>query len=216
MFPNITEEYVVEVFRKLDIGEVRHVDFKFKKDRNGKLYKSAHIFMNCWFLCDTANDLQNKIKTATFQKPARIVYNDPYNWVLLENKTTAPAATPLVRQTCNVDTYPKPFVPPPYSAAQSQKVTEDCDFYEEFDDEAENQELTTANLTIDNLRMENEDLLRCISDLESENSELQHDIEEMHEVRVVDHSDFNEQILLLEQRIADLEKENAMLRSGSA
>jgi hypothetical protein len=220
MFPNITGEYVVEVFRKLDIGEVRHVDFNFKKDRNGKLYKSAHIFMHRWFNCETAIDLQNKILTATFQKPARVVYNDPYNWVLLENKTTKPVARELVRQTCHANTYPKPSVTPaPYSAVKKvteQEYDEEYEYEEEDEEEEEEDDIRALTTEIDNLRMENEDLSRGISELETKNAELQHEVEEMHGVRMVDHSEFNEQLSLLEQRIADLEKENAMLRSKRA
>jgi hypothetical protein len=208
MFPTITEEYVMEVFRKLDIGIVSHVDFKFKTDRNGKRYKSAYIFLNRWFDSTTADELQRKIETATFANPARLVYNGRYSWIILENKKTAEQfkAVPLVRQTCHEDTYPdyEPLRPVLSRIPLQSYPKQDLHTERENDFSQDDMTLKTE---VDNLRMENEDLSISLAEVRQWNMALQEEIVHLHNIREVDHLHFTEEIMLLKQRIADLEKD---------
>jgi hypothetical protein len=210
MFPTITEEYVMEVFRKLDIGIVSRVDFKFKTDRNGKRYKSAYIFLNRWLDSTAADELQRKIETATFANPARVVYNGRYSWIILENKKTVEQfkAAPLVRQTCHADTYPdyEPLQPVLSRIPLQSYPTQDLHTERETYDFAQEDD-TTLKTEVDNLRMENQDLSTSLAEVRQRNLALQEEIVQLHNVREVDHLHFTEEIMLLEQRIADLEKD---------
>ena len=83
--PSVTsitsEEQIKEVFLKLNVGIVSRVDF-IKKDEGYAKYM-AFIHFEYWFVNDTSYHIQERIQnTGT----SRIVYNDPYYWIIMENK----------------------------------------------------------------------------------------------------------------------------------
>ncbi len=64
---------------------VRNVDLIPKKDSNGKSYNAAYIHFYEW--CDNiaARNFQERVLDKN--KEARIVYDEPWHWIVLENKT---------------------------------------------------------------------------------------------------------------------------------
>ena len=83
VFPNISEERIRAIFDKLNIGKVSNVDFVAKFDRNGRPYNAAYIHFYYWHNTTAAFNLQKRILDPA--QEARIVYDDPWHWVLLEN-----------------------------------------------------------------------------------------------------------------------------------
>jgi hypothetical protein len=81
------KDEISRLFHSLDIGRVSYINLFPKQDRLGKSYNSAKIFFAEWYDTDTARALQRKINSATYEKPARMIYDDPLDWILLENRT---------------------------------------------------------------------------------------------------------------------------------
>jgi len=83
MFVNITEARVSKVFSTLLLGEVHHVDFIPKTDKNGRSYNAAYIHFAHWYESDTAARFQERVTNP--EKEARLVYDEPWFWIVLEN-----------------------------------------------------------------------------------------------------------------------------------
>ena len=83
MFKNFTAEYIAEVFKNFKIGMVDHVDFVSKVDRRGRPYNAAYIHFKHWFDGAIAANFQERILNPN--KEARIVHDDPWYWIVLEN-----------------------------------------------------------------------------------------------------------------------------------
>jgi hypothetical protein len=94
VFPNFTSEYIAGVFENLRIGVVDHVDLVGKVDRQGKPYNAAYIHFKYWCSGPAAENMYYRIKDTS--KEARIVHDDPWFWILLEN--TAKKYEPSARR----------------------------------------------------------------------------------------------------------------------
>lgn len=86
VFLNISKEYIINIFDILEIGKIKYIDIVPKVNNNNKYYNSAYIYFEEWYDNIVAKNFQERILNA--DKEARIVYDDPYFWVILENKTT--------------------------------------------------------------------------------------------------------------------------------
>jgi hypothetical protein len=84
IFANITSENVSKIFYTMEIGEVKHIDFVSKMNKSGKIYNTAYIHFHKWFNTITARNFQAKVLDNT--KEARLMYDDPWYWIVLENK----------------------------------------------------------------------------------------------------------------------------------
>jgi len=83
VFTNITKEHIIYVFETLRIGKINHIDFVSKMTTNNT-YNAAYIHFDYWYNNITNVNLQEKIRNP--EKEARIVYDDPWFWLILENK----------------------------------------------------------------------------------------------------------------------------------
>ena len=83
LFDNITKELIITTFEFQQIGKVKQVDFIEKMDKKGKTYNSAFVHFDFWYDNISANNFQQRVKDEN--KEARIVYDDPWYWVCLEN-----------------------------------------------------------------------------------------------------------------------------------
>lgn len=79
VFMNIGEDRIKKVFEKLRLGKVKHVDFVLKQ--NGK--SSAYIHLEHWYDNVASVNFQERVRNP--DKEARIVYDEPWYWVVLEN-----------------------------------------------------------------------------------------------------------------------------------
>ena len=84
VFNNFNEDYIAKVFEKLSLGRVSHVDLIAKLDRNGKPYNVAYVHFEEWFDTSAARHFQALVKDPV--REARIVYDEPWYWIILENK----------------------------------------------------------------------------------------------------------------------------------
>jgi len=85
VFPNFTTEYITGVFQTLDLGRVDHVDLVSKIDKNGKYYNAAYVHFAEWFDGPAAQNFQERVTNPN--KEARIIHDEPWYWIVLENKT---------------------------------------------------------------------------------------------------------------------------------
>jgi len=84
VFPNFTSEYIARVFELLEIGYVDHVDMVAKLDKNGRPYNSAYIHFAEWYNTIITKNFQKRILDP--EREALIVHDDPWYWIVLENK----------------------------------------------------------------------------------------------------------------------------------
>jgi glutamate/tyrosine decarboxylase-like PLP-dependent enzyme len=85
VFKNIDEARIAHIFDSLLLGKVSHVDFVPKTDRCGKSYNAVYVHFNYWYNTVAAANFQEKVRNP--EKEARLVYDEPWYWVVLENKS---------------------------------------------------------------------------------------------------------------------------------
>lgn len=83
VFPNYEREDVISVFEE-NIGKVKNVDFVLKSSQDGKHYNSAYIHFDYWYDTVSARNFQARVLDPKTE--ARIVYDEPWYWIVLENK----------------------------------------------------------------------------------------------------------------------------------
>ena len=84
VFVNISKRTVAETFEDLRIGSVKRVDFVYKKGSNGD-FNAVYIHFNHWYDNVAARNFQERVINPSME--ARIVYDEPWYWIVLENKT---------------------------------------------------------------------------------------------------------------------------------
>jgi len=84
IFANYRKEDVVKVFEDKQIGKVNHIDY-IKKFNKGTDYYAAYIHFEYWYENTEAVKLNRDVLDT--QKEARIMYEEPWYWIVLENKT---------------------------------------------------------------------------------------------------------------------------------
>ena len=80
VWENITKEYIISVFEKLEIANVARVDMI---PRDNSTSFMAFVHMNCWYGNTAAQNLRNKIVEGN---EGRVVYDDPWHWVVVMAK----------------------------------------------------------------------------------------------------------------------------------
>ena len=83
VFLNIDEERIRNTFEKLMIGEVSRIDFVLKMDKYGSQYNAVYVHFSHWYNNSAALNLQTRIREGN---EAKVVYDDPWYWIVLENK----------------------------------------------------------------------------------------------------------------------------------
>jgi hypothetical protein len=84
VYGNYTIEMVCDVFNDMNIGLVKNVDFVPKMGSDGKSYNAAYIHFYSWHDNSVARNLQDRVLNPN--KEARVMYDDPWYWIVLENK----------------------------------------------------------------------------------------------------------------------------------
>jgi len=75
---------MTRVFEDLNFGYVSRVDLIQKENENGQAYNSAYIHFREWFDNTSNRSFQERVLDPA--REARIVYDDPWYWIVLENK----------------------------------------------------------------------------------------------------------------------------------
>lgn len=92
IFPQWTnEQHIMDVFHKQDIGKVYKVTIVRIPDEPGRHYPiyQAFIYFSVWYDNDIAYHFQQRIYTSE-KKQTKVVYDDPWFWVVFENKKRQP------------------------------------------------------------------------------------------------------------------------------
>jgi hypothetical protein len=83
VFANYSKEDVTKVFNDY-VGDVKEIDFVTKKSQDGRNYNAAYIHFHSWRNNPATVNLQQRILDPN--QEARLVYDDPWYWIVLENK----------------------------------------------------------------------------------------------------------------------------------
>jgi hypothetical protein len=86
VLPHITREMIMEVFYHFEIGQVKQVDLVPKLNKRGEYYHCAFVHFDFWFNSIAAQNIQERIRH-TPHLMTRVVYDDPYFWIIQENKS---------------------------------------------------------------------------------------------------------------------------------
>jgi hypothetical protein len=83
IFANYGKQDVARVFENLKIGKVQTIDFVSKMGNDGKAFNAAYIHFEYWFDNISAANFQERVLT---KSPAKLMYDEPWFWLVLENK----------------------------------------------------------------------------------------------------------------------------------
>lgn len=81
VFTNIGEERISSIFNHLSIGEVNRVDLIRKTGKNGDNYNMAFVHFNHLYDSPSAEIFKRDVEDT--EKKAKIVYDDPWFWLVL-------------------------------------------------------------------------------------------------------------------------------------
>ena len=83
VFANITKSTIVETFEKLRIGSINRIDFISKRSPTGN-FNAVYIHFSQWYDNSASRNFQERVLNQNME--ARIVYDEPWFWIVLENK----------------------------------------------------------------------------------------------------------------------------------
>lgn len=84
VFANISEERIIKIIEKdIELGKVNNIDIVSKIGSNGQKYNGVYIHFEYWNETATTINFQARIMEG---ESAKIVYEDPWFWLVLENK----------------------------------------------------------------------------------------------------------------------------------
>ena len=86
IFTNISNSKIISTFENLELGKVQHMDIVYRTGIDGSTYKMAFIHFSYWSNSSAANNLRDKIEDPAIE--AKIVYDDPWYWIILPNKSS--------------------------------------------------------------------------------------------------------------------------------
>ena len=75
----------MNVFYNQEFGQVKHVDLIPKLNKRGEYYHCAFVHFHYWFDNIIARNMQERIRDPHLV--ARVMYDDPYFWIVQENKS---------------------------------------------------------------------------------------------------------------------------------
>jgi hypothetical protein len=96
VFPNVSKERIAVAFESNTLGIVDRIDLIGKTDANGKAYNYAFVHFSHWHDNEHAARFLEKLEDPS--KQARLVYDDPWYWIVLPN--TGKTVVPGSRKQC--------------------------------------------------------------------------------------------------------------------
>ena len=88
VFNNISNQKIINAFHENDIGTISSIDVKHKIGLDGSCYNVVFIHFSNWNEDNTAAiNLRERIENP--DKEARLVYDDPWYWILLPNTSAS-------------------------------------------------------------------------------------------------------------------------------
>lgn len=87
VYNNISNRRIYDVFNNYNLGTVSSIDVKRRTGTDRHLYKTVFVHFSEWNVNNvSAVNLKNMIDDPNME--AKLVYDDPWYWVLLPNSTT--------------------------------------------------------------------------------------------------------------------------------
>jgi len=84
VFNNISNQKIINAFEQYDIGTISSIDVNRKTGLDGTCYKVVFVHFSHWNEHNSAAiNLRERIENP--EKEARLVYDDPWYWILLPN-----------------------------------------------------------------------------------------------------------------------------------
>jgi hypothetical protein len=83
VFPNISKERIAGAFHANGLAEVESIDLVPKIDAKGRQCNYAFVHLKRWYDTDVSVSFREKLGGSS--KQARVVYDDPWYWVILPN-----------------------------------------------------------------------------------------------------------------------------------
>jgi hypothetical protein len=90
VFLNISKEFISDTFYKMGFGQVSRVDLVYQN--KPKPYNSAYIHFESWRVNKSSENLQQCIFR---EGKAKVVYDEPWFWIVLENTSRPEEAKPV-------------------------------------------------------------------------------------------------------------------------
>lgn len=87
IFLNISIQKIIDSFEGMQIGKVARIDSLIKRSKDGYEYRMAFIHFEYWNMNNIAAvHLRDRIENPN--KEARLMYDDPWYWLILPNKSS--------------------------------------------------------------------------------------------------------------------------------
>jgi hypothetical protein len=148
IFSNYNKKDVSNIFENLKIGKINYIDFVAKIDKDGKGYNAAYIHFDFWYDNLVTKNFQERVLNP--DKEARIVYEDPWYWLVFENKgeklKIGQRKTRIDLGDLNVISNKTKNLPTPSTPIKKYKTKQNynikpCNLIAELDDELTDDEL---------------------------------------------------------------------------
>lgn len=92
IFNNIPDNKITSTFENLNIGKIKSIDIIDKIGRDGSTFKMAFVHFESWnYYNSSAVNLRKQIEDPNLV--AKIVYDDPWHWILLPNTSNVASDT---------------------------------------------------------------------------------------------------------------------------
>ena len=84
VFNNISNQKIINAFEKYELGTISSIDVKHKTGLDGSCYKVVFIHFSNWNQ-DNSSAINLRERIENPEKEARLIYDDPWYWILLPN-----------------------------------------------------------------------------------------------------------------------------------
>ena len=85
VFANIPDEKIVKSFEYLELGKVDKMDVKYRTGVDGTTFKMVFIHFKEWYSNSAALHFRERVENP--EVDAKLVYDDPWHWIVLPNKS---------------------------------------------------------------------------------------------------------------------------------
>jgi hypothetical protein len=206
IFANYRRDDVVKIIEDdHKIGKVKHIDY-IKKFNNGNDYYAAYIHFDYWNENEAAIKLQEDVLNV--DKEAHIMYEDPWYWIVLENKTPQKTKTKSGDRKIRIDLGGASISKAHYSTPKKVNMEVLCpgapakkkpmSLVIEEDDDEYMETVTNLNYDFDE---------EAYAEMEQELDEIERYIE-----KEVDNSQNNHLVHIDSRYVKVIEDENAIMR----
>jgi len=165
VFDNISDKRIIDTFENLEYGKIRQIDRVLKHGSNNKPYYSVYVHFEYWYKTEMVETFQQRVMNPELE--ARVVYEDPWYWVVLENKGKNRINNSLPAKSLQI-------------AQDYEEDYEEEDDDEEYDEPpVENFDLVDAGYAAQMERLYHQECVK-VAELEKEIARLKEDISHYH------------------------------------